>query len=159
MAVEHKSVCALIKWSETIYTAAEMKKVLASTSICFDLSVYEIFFTLSFGGEIYLVENALELINSDDISGITLINTVPSAMTALCQSRKIPATVQTVNLCGEPLLDHLIEKVYGNPQVERLYNLYGPSEDTVYSTFALMSKNSHIGKPIDNTQVYVLTRN
>ena len=160
VAIEHRNVCALIDWAETIFSIEETKKVLASTSICFDLSVFEIFFTLSRGGEICLVENALELINSENISGITLINTVPSAMTELCRSKKIPETVETVNLAGEPLLNHLVEKVYSNKQVKRLYNLYGPSEDTTYSTFALMpdgqSVNSLIGKPIRNTQVYLL---
>lgn len=160
IAIEHRNVCALIAWADALYSLDETKKVLASTSICFDLSVFEIFFTLARGGEIYLVENALELLNSKNPSGVTLINTVPSAMTELCRQGKIPETAQTVNLAGEPLLGHLIEKVYAAPQVRRLYNLYGPSEDTTYSTFALMpsdrSVNSLIGKPIDNTQTYLL---
>jgi acyl-coenzyme A synthetase/AMP-(fatty) acid ligase len=44
--------------------------------------------------------------------------------------------------------------------VQRVYNLYGPSEDTTYSTWALLPAASNgpvpIGEPINNTQCYVL---
>ncbi len=160
VAIEHRNVCALIDWAKTVYSSEDTKKVLASTSICFDLSVFEIFFTLSRGGQIHLVENALELISAENLSDVTLINTVPSAMIELCRHEKIPAATRIINLAGEPLLSHLVEKVYANRQIERLYNLYGPSEDTTYSTFALIGKNETrnpvVGKPISNTTVYLL---
>ncbi|WP_036720705.1 AMP-binding protein, partial [Paenibacillus sp. JCM 10914] len=51
-------------------------------------------------------------------------------------------------------------QLYSLEHVTRVYNLYGPSEDTTYSTYALVEKESkatpHIGRPIANTQVYVL---
>ncbi|MCD9188138.1 MAG: amino acid adenylation domain-containing protein [Pyrinomonadaceae bacterium] len=160
VAIEHRSVCALINWAKNTFSEEELGKVLASTSICFDLSVFEIFSTLACGGEVCLAENALSLLSADDFSDITLINTVPSAMTELCRNNKLPGKVQTVNLAGEPLLNHLVEKVYKNEQVKRVFNLYGPSEDTTYSTFALMpggkGVNSLIGKPLTNSQVYLL---
>ncbi|HZH16513.1 MAG TPA: condensation domain-containing protein, partial [Archangium sp.] len=53
----------------------------------------------------------------------------------------------------------LVRQVYQSSRVQRLYNLYGPSEDTTYSTFALMRREEAsppIGKPLSNTQAYVL---
>src|SRR5207244_8391606 len=46
------------------------------------------------------------------------------------------------------------------PGIQKVNDLYGPSEDTTYSTFALRSPNgpATIGRPIANTQVYVLDR-
>ena len=61
VAIEHRSTATLINWAREIFTVRELKAVLASTSICFDLSVFEIFVPLSCGGKVVLVENALHL--------------------------------------------------------------------------------------------------
>ena len=65
-----------------------------------------------------------------------------------------------MNLAGEPLPNTLVQAVYAQETVEKVYNLYGPSEDTTYSTFVLTEKgaveNPTIGRPIANTQVYLL---
>ena len=136
---------------------------MASTSICFDLSIFELFVTLSFGGKIILAENALQLPNLAAADQVTLINTVPSAMAELVRMNAVPASARVVNLAGEPLQNALAQEIYklGAPTgVDRVYNLYGPSEDTTYSTFALVEKQTDraptIGRPISNTQVYLL---
>jgi non-ribosomal peptide synthetase component F len=107
--------------------------VLASTSICFDLSVYEIFVTLAQGGTILLVPNALGLIGLANRESVTLINTVPSAMEELVRAGAVPASVRTINLAGEPLSTRLVDKIYESTSVSKVYDLYGPSEDTTYS--------------------------
>ncbi|HJT27420.1 MAG TPA: amino acid adenylation domain-containing protein, partial [Pyrinomonadaceae bacterium] len=71
----------------------------------------------------------------------------------------VPATVQTVNLAGEPLARRLVDQLYGLETVAKVYNLYGPSETTTYSTWSLVGRGREaptIGRPISNTQVYVL---
>ena len=64
---------------------------------------------------------------------MTLVNTVPSALAGLLDLGPLPAAVRTVNLAGEPLRGALAERIHG-AGVARLWNLYGPSEDTTYST-------------------------
>ncbi|WP_259764164.1 AMP-binding protein, partial [Pseudomonas protegens] len=54
VAIAHRNVLALIDWSNRVYNAEDLQGVLASTSICFDLSVWELFVTLSSGGSIVL---------------------------------------------------------------------------------------------------------
>ena len=53
----------------------------------------------------------------------------------------------------------LARQIYAIETVERLYNLYGPTEDTVYSTFSPVPRESRgaptIGRPIANTQASV----
>jgi amino acid adenylation domain-containing protein len=163
VAIEHRSAVAFLHWAREVYSDAELRRVLASTSICFDLSFFELFAPLSWGGAAVLVENALRLPDLPAGAGVTLVNTVPSAMAALLRTYGLPASVKTVNLAGEPLPLPLARKVYEVGTVERLYNLYGPTEDTTYSTFALVSRNSdeppNIGRPIANTQAYILDRN
>jgi non-ribosomal peptide synthetase component F len=63
-----------------------------------------------------------------------------------------------VNLAGEPLSQELVEQLYRCRNIERVFDLYGPSEDTTYSTFALRNAGgiATIGRPIANTQTYIL---
>src|SRR5262249_9741650 len=127
---------------------------------CFDLSVYEIFVTLANGGTIILAPKALGLINLTNKKMVTLINTVPSAMEEFVRLGAIPDSAQTINLAGEPLSRILVDKIYNTTAVRKVYDLYGPSEDTTYSTYVLRKKNGPqtIGRPIANTQVYILDR-
>jgi len=132
--------------------------VLASTSICFDLSVWEIFVTLACGGCLVLADNALALADLPARDQVTLINTVPSAIAALQRAGQIPASVGTINLAGEPLKQSLVDSLYASTQVQQVYDLYGPSEDTTYSTFTLRTPQgrANIGRPLDNTVAYLL---
>jgi amino acid adenylation domain-containing protein len=159
VAIEHRSPVALFYWAKNIFTVEDLAGVLASTSICFDLSVFELFLPLSVGGKVILAENALSLPTLPAVLEVTLINTVPSAIAELVRSSSIPASVCTVNLAGEPLQNQLVQQIYKQETIQRVFNLYGPSEDTTYSTFALVKKGDSIvtiGRPISNTQVYLL---
>ena len=69
---------------------------------------------------------------------VACINTVPSAMAELLRSGRLPCSVRVINLAGEPLRNVLVEEIFRQTSVQRVYNLYGPSEDTTYSTFALI---------------------
>jgi len=160
VAIEHRSTIALLHWAMLVFTSEHLKGVLASTSICFDLSVYEMFAPLSCGGTIILVENVLHLPTAPSAREVTLINTVPSAITELLRLKGLPPSVRTVNLAGEPLKTELVRKIYENSSVKEVFDLYGPTEDTTYSTFTLRHGNrmATIGRPISNTQVYILDR-
>ena len=159
VAIEHRSVAALLSWASGVFSQEELGGVLASTSICFDLSVFELFVPLSRGGgKVVLADNVLQLPSLAAAEEVKLINTVPSAMVELLRLGGLPKNVQTVNLAGEPLPSSLVKKIYEQPQINRVFDLYGPSEDTTYSTFTLRHPNgpTTIGRPISNTRVYLL---
>ncbi|HEX3586704.1 MAG TPA: amino acid adenylation domain-containing protein, partial [Candidatus Angelobacter sp.] len=163
VAIQHGSANVLLQWTREVFTAEELSGVLASTSICFDLSVFEIFAPLSWGGKTIVVRDALSLADIRQESGVTLLNTVPSAMAELLRINGIPGSIRTVNLAGEALPPNTVEQLYEELKVERVFNLYGPSEDTTYSTYACLKREAAnervpIGKPISNTQDYVLDR-
>src|SRR5262249_1531583 len=82
-AIQHSSAIAFISWAMDQYDASQLSGMLASTSICFDLSIYELFVTLSSGGKIILARDALELAEMDQSADVRAINTVPSAMNEL----------------------------------------------------------------------------
>ncbi|MCC5667070.1 amino acid adenylation domain-containing protein [Nostoc sp. CHAB 5784] len=163
--IEHRNPVCLLYWAREVFSADAIAGVLASTSICFDLSIFELFVPLSWGGKVILAENALALSNLPAKNQVTLINTVPSAIAQLLQLNAIPNSVQTVNLAGEPLSWRLVQKLEELPHIQQIFNLYGPSEDTTYSTYVQLkgvtpiTPSPTIGQPIANSQVYVLDEN
>ncbi len=160
IAIEHSNASALIDWARATFTADQLAGVLASTSICFDLSVFELFVPLACGGTVILAENALHLPEIESAESVTLINTVPSAMAELLRIDGLPSSARTVNLAGEPLKRKLVDEIYETQTVESVYNLYGPAEDTTYSTCALIGRGDRqpppIGRPLANKQIYLL---
>ncbi|GET42377.1 AMP-binding protein [Microseira wollei] len=85
---------------------------------------------------------------------------VPSAIAELVRAKRIPDGVGTVNLAGEALPLQVVELLYQQETIQEVFNLDGPSEDTVYSTYALVRQDGQkappIGRPIANTQTYIL---
>ena len=102
------------------------------------LSIFELFVTLIAGGKIILADNALHLPTLEAAQEVTLINTVPSAMAELLRIGAVPVSVQAINLAGEALPESLVQEIYKQTGVRQVWNLYGPSEDTTYSTSALI---------------------
>ena len=158
VALEHRSAATFVQWAKQVFTPQELAAVLFSTSVCFDLSVFEIFVTLSVGGKVILAQNALHLPTVPEKDEVTLINTVPSTIAELLRMGAVPASVKTVNLAGEALSDTLVEQIYENTNVDKVYNLYGPTETTTYSTYTLVRRGCSvtIGRPIADTQCYIL---
>ncbi|MDA9535698.1 hypothetical protein ACM41_05190, partial [Bradyrhizobium sp. CCBAU 21362] len=156
--IEHASTVNLLHWSSDVFTASEISRTLFATSISFDLSVYECFVPLSQGSTLYLVENALAL--AERSLDISLINTVPSAIAALVDRKAVPASASVVNLAGEWLTAELIEKIFASSRVQKICNLYAPSETTTYSTWICVRRGDvvveTIGRPIANTRVYLV---
>jgi len=110
------------------------------------------------GGKVIVAQNALYLPTLPARDEVTLINTVPSAIAELVRVKGVPASVKVVNLAGEALPDALVEEIYSSTRAEKVYNLYGPTEDTTYSTYTLVPRGVPvtIGRPLANTQAYIL---
>ncbi|PHM60988.1 non-ribosomal peptide synthetase [Xenorhabdus ishibashii] len=162
VAITHRNTVNFLTWAQRTFSAEALAHTLFATSFNFDLSVYECFAPLISGGTVHLVSDALSLITTKSAAEqrLSLINTVPSAITHLSEANAIPPTVKTINLAGEALKSHIVEHLFAHSAVEHICNLYGPSETTTYSTWTCMDRTtnivSHIGRPIANTQIYIL---
>ncbi|MCV4265804.1 non-ribosomal peptide synthetase, partial [Pseudomonas capsici] len=156
--IEHRNTVNFLTWAQQAFAPEVLAKTLFSTSLNFDLAVYECFAPLISGGRIEVVKNVLAL--QDGEHDVTLINTVPSALKALLESGGLGQGVHTVNVAGEALKGSLVESLFEQTSVQRLCNLYGPSETTTYSSWVAMDRKDgfapHIGKPVANTQFYLL---
>ena len=161
VAIEHRNAVAFVSWAKEVFTQEELSGILASTSICFDLSVFEMFVPLCWGGKVILAENALALPTLPAAREVRLINTVPSAIRELLRIKGVPESVQVVNLAGEPLATSLVNDIYHQTGVRKVYDLYGPTETTTYSTFTLRKPDEppSIGRPLSNEQVYLFDTN
>ncbi|NJO12771.1 MAG: AMP-binding protein, partial [Gammaproteobacteria bacterium] len=150
---------ALIDWALAEYSPADLAAVVFSTSLSFDISVFELWAAWSCGGTVLIVDDILH-VAEHALPAPTLINTVPSAAKALLDAGVFPPAVRVVNLAGEPLPVTLLERLLALRNIERVYNGYGPTEDTVYSTFARFVTSDgtapHIGTPLPGTTAYVL---
>ncbi|WP_247263195.1 MULTISPECIES: non-ribosomal peptide synthetase [Pseudomonas] len=156
--IEHRNTVNFLTWAHKAFDGSALNKTLFSTSLNFDLAVYECFAPLTSGGSIDVVKNVLELQHGEHDIG--LINTVPSALKALLEVGGVPKSVHTVNVAGEALKRSLVESLFEKTGVQRLCNLYGPSETTTYSSWVAMDREDgfapHIGKPVGNTRFYLL---
>lgn len=157
--IAHGSAAALVDWALDTFSAIELAFVLAGTSTCFDLSVFELFVPLCGGHCIVLAESPLELDVLPARDAITLINTVPSVMRALLAAdTRFPRSLRAVCLAGERLDAGLSDEVYRRTGAARVFDLYGPTEATTYATCKLRAPGqaATIGRPISNTRAYVL---
>jgi acyl-coenzyme A synthetase/AMP-(fatty) acid ligase/acyl carrier protein len=81
-------------------------------------------------------------------------------MAELLRAGAVPPSARIVNLAGEPLRRDLVDRVFALPHVEAIYDLYGPSEDTTFSTVSTPQRGEAreptIGRPLTNCRVYVL---
>lgn len=161
-AIEHRSAAILSQWARESFEPEAFAGTLALTSICFDLSIFELFVPLHCGGKVIIVRDVLHLSQVPATHQVTLINTVPSAIDELLQLNCLPDSAYVVNLAGEPLQKKLVQQLYERKTVKHVFNLYGPTEDTTYSTWGLMTRDDHespaVGRPISNTRSYVLDR-
>ena len=164
VAIAHRSVTALMHWAQARFSRDEMAYMLVPTSISFDLSVFELFAPLVIGGALVVSEHFLALPNLAGKVGVTFINTVPSLLQELLQSHRLPETVKTATFCGEPLPASLVTRLRADYPHLRIHNLYGPSEDTVFSTEVALHGAGYaggvvpIGTPLPNTRTYILDR-
>ncbi len=164
VALEHRAPVERMLWARAAFPPEALAGVLAATSIGFDLSVFEIFAPLSSGGTVILAANVLALPTLPARDEVTLVNTVPSAMAEIVEiaervAEELPPGLRTVNLAGEALPPRLAERIYRHAQIEHVFNLYGPTEDATYSTWARIERGAarvSIGRPLPGTRAYVL---
>jgi amino acid adenylation domain-containing protein len=155
VAIEHRASAAMLAWVPGLL-GEERGAVLGSTPVTFDVSVAELFGTLCCGGTVVLVENALAALPP----GRTVLAApmTPTAAAELLREGRLPQGVRGLLLGGEAVPPPLVSAL-AEAGVERVVNLWGPTEDTTYSTFAVLEPFTDrvgIGRPIAGGRAYVL---
>ncbi|MFC6083642.1 amino acid adenylation domain-containing protein [Sphaerisporangium aureirubrum] len=157
VVITHRNAVPMVIWGGRAFSPDQLCRVLASTSISFDVSVFEFFAPLCAGGTVVVVENALSLLA--DPPDVTMVSSVPSAARALVKAGALPRGTRVVCLAGEAVTGTLVDDLYATGHIEAVYNLYGPTEDTTYSTYTLLRPAEQpppIGAMLPHGRGYVL---
>ncbi|MHA6765595.1 non-ribosomal peptide synthetase [Streptacidiphilus sp. PAMC 29251] len=161
VVVTHASVLALTDWAAREFTGRGLAHVVASTSLNFDVSVFEIFSPLLSGGCVEIVRDLLALAERPGPWRAGLLSAVPSALGRLLAEDAVRVTADTVVLAGEGLPARIVRQVRAAVPGCRVLNIYGPTEATVYATAALCDpadpdRDPPIGRPVGGARAYVL---
>jgi amino acid adenylation domain-containing protein/non-ribosomal peptide synthase protein (TIGR01720 family) len=157
--ISRENVRQFIHWCAKEFKV-ESKVIYATSSYCFDLSVFEIFFGLTNHRCVRVLTSASHMPEYLKKETGVMINTVPSIIRYLFSENVDFGGVVAVNMAGENIPESIVSRLQRVGLEIR--NLYGPSEDTTYSTcyrFPSSSSEVLIGRPIQNTQVLVLDSN
>jgi amino acid adenylation domain-containing protein len=136
---------------------------LALTSVVFDISVLELLWTLTRGFTVILHGDEKTHTIAAEIKRhrVTHLQSTPSLMRMLLTDTRALAAVGSLKkliLGGEALTASLVTQLRQFMQGE-IYNAYGPTETTIWSTTYLINEDSAaipIGRPIINTRIYIL---
>jgi amino acid adenylation domain-containing protein len=162
--IEHRSVVNLLSAMVRATEISAHDVFLAVTTLSFDIAGLELYLPLLSGARLVLstrtgAVDAEALSRSLEKHDITFMQATPATWRLLL-NHGWPGRHQLRALCGgEALPSDLSARL--EAQVATLWNLYGPTETTIWSTMAQIV-GSHtaaiasIGRPIDNTQIYIL---
>ncbi|MFH8369394.1 non-ribosomal peptide synthase/polyketide synthase [Streptomyces sp. NPDC018031] len=161
VVVAHGSVVALTDWAAAEFGGRGLAHVVASTSLNFDVSVFEILSPLLAGGRVEIVRDLLALAERPGPWRAGLLSAVPSALGRLLADDTARVTADTVVLAGEGLPARTVRQVRAAVPGCRVLNIYGPTEATVYATAWLCDPDDPdrvppIGRPVGGARAYVL---
>ncbi|MFT3921046.1 MAG: amino acid adenylation domain-containing protein [Myxococcales bacterium] len=169
VVVRQRAVANLIDWVNRRFEVGPRDRLLFVTSVCFDLSVYDVFGVLGAGASLYVasadeLRDPAMLSGLIDSAGITLWDSAPAALTQLVPflPERGRAGLRMVLLSGDwipvPLPDQLRRAHPG----ARVVSLGGATEATVWSNYFEVDEvdaawpSIPYGRPIQNARYYVL---
>ena len=157
--VEHRGLCNVADAQRAVFALDERSRILQFSSASFDASVYDLLLALGSGGTLVLApQNAimpgpplLQTLREERISCVT----IPPSSLAMLPAGTLP-DLTTIIAAGEELPPELVARWAPG---RRFFNAYGPTEATIWATIAECRDASavpSVGRPIANTQAYVL---
>jgi amino acid adenylation domain-containing protein len=165
----HRGICNRLLWMQGQYGLTPADKVLQKTPFSFDVSVWEFFWPLLVGARLVVAQpgghrDAAYLVKLIREAGITVLHFVPSMLRVFLEEPGVEGcqSLQQVMCSGEALPYDLQEQFF-KLSAAQLHNLYGPTEAAVDVTHWTCRRGDErkivpIGRPVANTQVYILDR-
>jgi len=161
--IEHRSLVNLLNSVKVEPGFSETDTMLAVATISFDISVVELFLPLICGGKLVVAPrettaDGMKLLALLESSEATFMLPTPISWRMLLESGWKGSDRLTSISTGEPLPQELASKLL--PKGKSLWNFYGPTETTIWSTGGELvnGEDVHIGKPVANTQAYIVNQ-
>jgi amino acid adenylation domain-containing protein len=159
--IEHRSLTNFVSSMQREPGIAPTDVVLAITTLSFDIAGLELFLPLVVGARIELVRretalDAVALARCIADSGATMMQATPATWRMLLDSGWSGQSGLKALCGGEALGRDLAASLLA--RCAELWNMYGPTETTIWSTVERIrsADDVTIGRPIANTQTYVL---
>jgi amino acid adenylation domain-containing protein len=164
VAVEHRALVNVITAVRALLQATAVDRWLAISTLTFDIASLEILLPLATGACV-IVARTYEskdpwrmqtLLNQSDA---TMLQATPSTWRMLIDAGWSGSPALRMISAGEALSMRLAQELLARGK--QLWNLYGPTETTIYATFHAVQGDDGappIGRPLANTQLYVLER-
>ena len=172
--IEHHSVLNYIGWLQKEYPISDTDILIQKTSITFDISIWELFWWFFKGASLVLPKPETDidpgtLIQYISQYKVSIIHFVPSMFNSfilkISTSKKVVdlSSLRSVFLSGEIVSEKLVTEFYNKTNSTiKLINLYGPSEATIDVSHYVCKTNSslpvYIGKPINNTKLFIINK-
>lgn len=161
--IEHKSVVNLLFAMQTQFSLTIKDRFLATTTLGFDIAILELFLPIVTGATV-IISPEISLLSANDITSIlrknkiTIMQATPVIWDMISDSNWKPNKNFKLLCGGEALTQPLANKLFKNLGIKNIFNLYGPTETTIWSSIANIKPKSKItiGKPINNTEMHVL---
>ncbi|MEI5640036.1 MULTISPECIES: non-ribosomal peptide synthetase [unclassified Pseudoalteromonas] len=168
--IEHQALFNRIHWMHNKYGMSNDDRVLQKTPYSFDVSVWEFMWTLAYGAQLVVAkpeghkepDYLCQLIEQHQV---TKLHFVPSMLGLILETKQFSdcLSLKQVFCSGEALQQSQVEAFRQVLPSCQLHNLYGPTEAAIDVSYwdcsGDISKGVPIGKPIDNTQLYILDPN
>jgi amino acid adenylation domain-containing protein len=162
----HRAICNHMLWMQADFPLTETDKVLQKTPFSFDASVWEFYAPLLVGAQLVIArpgghQDSDYLIQVIVEQQITTLQIVPTLLQMLLESDiENCKSLKNVFCGGEALTAELQERFFTHLNAS-LHNLYGPTETCIDATFWTCKRGMNkqivpIGRPIANTQIYIL---
>jgi amino acid adenylation domain-containing protein len=165
--ITHRGISNRLLWAQDVYQLTSADRVLQKAPFGFDVSVWEFFWPLLLGARLIIARpqghrDADYLVRLIAEQEITTVHFVPSMLRIFLEERGVDTCkcLKRITCGGETLSLELQERFFSKLDAE-LHNLYGPTEASIDVTWWACKRGSGqrvvpIGRPIANTQIYVL---
>ena len=171
--IEHHSAVNLVSWVNKTFNISSDDRLLFVTSMCFDLSVYDVFGVLAAGAGLVIASQA-EINNFNQLQlmlqryQITFWDSVPSTLDYLIRELEagdtdfVQNSLRLVFLSGDWIPVKLPNKIKKHFPSAKVISLGGATEATVWSNYYPIEemdetwKSVPYGRPIDNNFFYIL---
>lgn len=169
--IEQRSVTRLVKDTNYVHLN-ENTKILQMGSLSFDAATFEIWGALLNGGTICLTEkeNFIQSVVFKQIVqqlGVNIMFVTTSLFNQMVDlDKEIFKSIKQLFVGGEAISEKHVKRYFEGSSHEdnHIVNIYGPTENTTFSTYypiesLEVGKVIPIGKPIANSEVYILNGN
>ena len=162
VSIPHRAVINFLESMRREPGLSATDVLLSVTTLSFDISGLEIFLPLTTGAETVIAsrDTTLDgqlLASTIARSGITVLQATPATWRLLLEAGWVGKSDLKILIGGEAVPRDLVNRLA--PLCKEIWNVYGPTETTIWSTISRLSAGEGpvlIGRPIDNTQVYVV---